>query len=473
MTLLLVTMLAAPATFVLAPLGRAAVDSPRLRADRRLERPVTWSGVARLDTLAREVTSGLSPAGTRISVDPGLAPTVVVGQCRDAPVARVMEALEFATNAEWRSTRGAWVLTRSPGLETLMALPPEELRRRCEDGLRTLRVLTPAQAARLARGGALLPADLTAGQRRGLLTAIQCEYLRTFREGDRTIQLSPEALQLQEVYLKLQNGGTTNDSPLREIGVFAPSPYGDDRSFTEIDTRLTNVGHIEFPLPPRQLMPSLVGSYSPSRSMKRSLGEEKTYREDAKLDRAVHPKEATVAEVVHAVVRDTEADLLLTTVFAKREVQLPQETPTAREAFQAIERATGGSWRRVDGLYVLQPNPTLERIAQVGEMVRRRWIWSGPKEVQRLIGRREREQLQASGKLLPRHLSPQQREALRWAAHVAFALLPDIDPQALTLHGVEIALQTIHTPTGDRQQLAYLFPTVTGEKRELTALPLE
>jgi hypothetical protein len=426
------------------------------------------------DLVSRIVALGELPARTLV-VEPAFERKQAVVTCRERPVAQLMEALELATGAEWRRAGSAWVLTAAPGVEQLVLLSEAELKGRLESAMKPLKALTPRQMEVLEAGGALGVQDLTVEQRQALLLAAQCCYL--LWKGD----IAPEGAHLQGAFLRIQkigkdavwdpDTGERRDTYVSELGIYLPQTDGFESSASLI---WTSEPRLE-PRPPR--MPKLVPTFPvrPARMpppYARPARDQDRYQEDSRLAIPVRLGGTTVFEAARAAGSAANLDLLLSTTFGRRAVHLSSGAPSARQIMEAVEQATGGTWRLAGDTYVLQTNVTLERMAQWGPWWYEYVLRESLRDVRGQMSDRQRGMLERSERILPRQLRESQRQALKWAAHVAFAAFPDIDRKALDLDGVELVYARQETPAGVVRQVRYMLPAVTGGTKEVAALPL-
>jgi hypothetical protein len=432
----------------------------------------TWDEAAEPDT---------SEIG--LAVQGNLHHLPVLAACRAVPAAELMEALELATAAKWRRTGRVWVLTDTPGLEDLAVLPGKVRSKRESEATAPLKTLTPEQAQLLMARKTLLPEDLTPVQRQALLAAAQYNYLSS--GGD----IAPEALQLQGVYLKLEGPPENKPEAAPDLGIVFPMTDRLNNGIPWISIPIENIRVAPAPIganprlaPPSPRLPE------PAPLGGRPRGDAR-YREDPVLAVPVRLTKPSVLTGAHRVASSTGANLVVSTEFESRLLfENARELP-AWEILQAIEQATGGAWRVLGSTYVLQTDPTLERLAldkaaqetdpDLERLARSRtsaqqqqWLVIAAASVQQGIDRRQKEILRERGRLLPGQITQKQKDSLKWVAYIAFASQPDIAVEALDLKGVQLKYHVPDPKPSVPRQVQFVLPTRSRESRVIATLPL-
>ncbi len=407
---------------------------------------------------------GLMPV-TVLIVEPGLATRDAAIAFHDRPVTEAMDALEVATGGRWRPAAGSWVLTLMPGLERFVMMPIEEVRKRnWALGQQFLETLAPSQLETLAGGGSLRPGEMTPGQVRLWSEKAALLYVET--EG----RMAPEALELQGAYIwrSVVHGGSERANSYR-VNFCYPGTDGDNT---------TGFGSIPVD------DPRLIGDGKPTRGPRipiriegptpqgppRAAREDRRFRDDSRLDALVELPDRSVLAAAARLGESAKLSVLVTTVFGRRLLRVAKAKPSAREVLEAIEKVTGGRVRIAGETYVLQPNPSLERIGGWSPVIKRFRLTAQLSAVHAPLTPLQRRILDRTRELRPSQLGRAQRWSLGWATWIAYALWEDVDPAALDLRGVRIELDE---EPGSPRQVTYLVPTVEGELEAIGRFPLK
>jgi hypothetical protein len=471
-------------------MGRTTVDSVASRSgsesfrnDRRFQNPVTFpvrrttlreavsevsraSGVPLVSPNAEEPASGATGTdGTALVIQRALEKRAVVLACREIPAAEVMEAIALAASAQWRRVGRSWVLTDTPGLEHLVVLSSPVLMKRMVAADKPLEMLTPQQAQVLTTRGTLGPGDLTPRQRQALLSTAQYAYALS---GG----MAPEALQLQGVYLKLEETRSTspNIAPW-ELRIFFPSTTGESDSLINIPMWNLRVAPATGGGSGRFTPPSLRSlSAAPSRAT--AVGVPARLDDDPRLAVPVRLTVRWVSQAAQEVGKAAPVNLVISTALERRPIHLETNQPSARELLEAMARATGGSWRLLGSIYVLQPEDAVERVARLEPEFQQQWLQAALAGVQQGLDRRQREILRETGRLLPGQITRKQKDNLKWVAYIAFASQPDIAIEALDLKGVQLQYHVPDPKPTVPRQVQFVLPTRSGESKVVAAVPL-
>ena len=385
---------------------------------------------------------------------------------REAPARDVMDGLATACGAQWCRVNGYWVMTDRPELAALLTLPPLAIGRRAGEAFAPCKNLTPQQMELLQTRGVLLAEDLTDEQRRGLRSA-------TAIWSQVHPDVAPEA-ELQGVFMKLHffqqvvSGSAEPPTQGCELALFLPGRDGWPWKCLSFDVRQLRTLP---PLGPGTGGPSSRDRFSftasrPPRPKADQAGEPKDERLDARVKNYGFP----VNHAGKGVSQAAGVSVLLSTHLQDRSCSLGSRQPTAGEVLRAIEEATGGIWRRSGSVYALEPDPTVERIAQLQPEHRQEWRDAAFIAVHQSLAGRARETLSAGKDLTPERMSEKQRERLRWAATVAFATLPKLAARAMDLDGVSLKMVAADREQGLPRRVQYLLPTVSGGTQAVATL---
>lgn len=386
---------------------------------------------------------------------------------REAPARDVMDALARAVGAQWRRVDGYWVMTDRPELAALLTLPPLVIGRHAGEAFAPCKNLTPQQVELLQSRGVLFADDLTDEQRRGLRTATAL-WSQVYSD------VAPEAEQLQGVFMKLhffqQSVSGSSEPPTQgcELALFLPGRDGWPWQCLSFD-----VGQLRMRPP---LGPGSGGlssrdrfSFTESRPP-RPKGDRAGDPKDKRLDARVKDYGFLVNHAAKGVSQAAGVSVLLSTHLRNRSCSLGSRQPTADEVLRAIEEATGGIWRRSGNMYALEPDHTVERIAQLQPENQQEWRDAAFIAVHQSLAGRSRETLSAGKELIPERMSNRQRDRLRWAATVAFATMPKLAARAMDLDGVSLKTLAADRAQGLTRRVQYLLPTVSGGTQVVATL---
>lgn len=371
----------------------------------------------------------------------------------DVPVGDVLEAVEVVSSTSWKAVGATWVLTRTQeNAEGQVLLPDEQDERNIPKEM-PLRHLSTPQAQVLTRTGMLLPEQLSFQQREALIGIVR--RLLVGPGG-----YAPEAQSLQGVFLELGAEQRPTGEIVVELGIRVPTWDGGlatPLSLIVQGVRLppASSGPVRFH-PRPQLIP-----LGPQREGPVPDGNRADLPTDKRLDAQVSLRSATVARAIEAAARASNINVFASTQFNYWPVRFTQSRNTARDLLQHAARTAGGTWRRVGNIYVLRPDPDLERLVSVPVEVRRRWLLAAAERLQGSLTARQLGILRKLTRLEPEELSERQRTQMKWLAKVAFVNRAAIVIDALNLKGVAI----VYSPSADRGaggRVSYQFPTGAG-----------
>jgi len=371
---------------------------------------------------------------------------LVFGGLREARAGDVLQALAVALRAEWRPVQTAWVLTDRPGLEEWVLLRLLDHPPGSREASLTVQTLAPAQLARLRATGGLGPAELTPLQRRALQFLVTYDYVRY---GD----VAPEALRLEGVSLRLQEGLARIAPQLPDVNVVVPglgSPLDYRRAF---DGRMVERLAADPPRPlprppalPRNCDPVLPGAARPA---------------DLSAPHLAAPVRAAPSTVMDAVqlVAGNGVSALCSTGLHSHPLPPAGPTATLADLLRAVEQATAGTWKQVGSVYCLAPDPLVEELKRrqgesqhLGEAAALR--------LARSLTTRQRDRLRRAGSLPPSALDERQRKTLRLIAAVGFVRYPWLSRDGLDLRDVSLFYLPPEQGNGLPARVGYRFPTV-------------
>ena len=480
----------ASASFVLLTWG--LMGAPRLSASvatpssRPIWRNSGWVSHQTNITFSRQQIAGLvtqiaKPARLRVrdddrasSTQPGVTLTIQrhlgyrkgSGRVFDSPDADVLDGIALAVNGAWiRGPRSTVLCERESFSE--LAGSPLAFTDQVDRSLGRITGVTPRQMVLLQRRGWLALGDFTTSQMQGLKSFAEAKYLVGSEIGP-----DPELIGGTFLTLGLSREQGADGTRTQTIELHAPGLDGElHRQFA------TELGPADPNLPAgyyqRRPQPSSLGLIR--FPVSREDGEPVDLSTDSRLSQPLPVSLATAGAALDQVAQATKASILAGTQLEYCQVRFKGQPPTSREVLERVAAVTGGRWRRIGSVLVLQPHPALEKVVQWSGHARENWAAEAVATVQRgLIGRRLK-RLKEERKLGADELSKEQQNALQWLVAVQFLARAGEDPDALALKGVSLEWHPASSQDAKKGvpgSVRYLVPSLDGTPRQVAEAPL-
>ena len=445
--------------------------NPSLLADRRLLQSLEihshLAGVANSEIVAQRENVGdlvrRIGGSTHVSmaVQASLQEEVVATTIQRINAADLMDVIAISIGATWRSDGSRWILTDVPDAAQLVTQNPFSLILETPSAV-ALNAFTPEQIQILKNGGRVNPAGMTPLQRKAF-AARALETYMAYPDGRRKISI--EALRAENVFYAQSH----NDPGLpQEIGIYFPRTDGLDPEpqgrIPYENLRLADqqrLANIKIPALIPQPLPE--ATWKPAA---RNSDEERHFATDTRLDAVFKPalarKELAVWEVLGTASASSGVGLIAASVLGSRKLTSDLSHVSVREVLRSVEERTGGRWRPVRDIYVLQQDPRVERAAHTVKNLRDRRLRSSLEAFQTRLSLTSRKALDEDGTLSPTRLTQTERTALIDAMVVAFATRDNVAARVMELKDVTLKLLPADKARELPRRIRYDLPVTGG-----------